>query len=705
MTNTWMLLVLLAAAAPAVRPPEAAPTLPPAPASSEGADPYLWLEEVEGPKALDWVRERNARSLGRLEKDPRYAAAEKAIREIVLAKDRIPQPALRGGWVYNFWQDEIHVRGLWRRTALAEYRKDSPAWQAILDLDDLARREEENWVWKGAECLPPSGERCLLTLSRGGKDAAVVREFDVARRSFVEDGFRLPEAKSSTSWIDADTIFVATDFGPGSLTTSGYPRLVKVWKRGTPLEKAELVFEGQATDVGADAYTMFRPEGNVSIVERSPSFFEEEVHLYAGGRLRPIPFPRDADLRAAFEGRLFAELRTDWKPRDRTFPRGAVVALPIDSLDVARVEVVFEPSATTSFQDLSTTRGALYATLLEDVKGRIVQLKRDPAGRWTAIPQPYPDHGAVDVISAEDDREELLVGYTSFLVPASIFLSTGGGAAPEVLKRAPERFSAAGLMVEQLFATSRDGTKIPYSIVRSANLARDGRAPVLLSGYGGFMASSTPAYLSTVGKYWLEKGGVYVQANIRGGAEYGPAWHQAVLKENRPRVFDDFIAVAEDLVARKITSPSRLAISGGSNGGLLVGACFTRRPELFGAVVCVVPLLDMMRYTKLPPGASWIGEYGDPEDPALREVIRSYSPYQNLARGKKYPEVLFVTSTRDDRVHPGHARKMAARMEEMGHPFLYYENIEGGHGAAANLEQYIHRVSLQAVYLYQKVMD
>jgi prolyl oligopeptidase len=668
-------------------------------------DPYLWLEEVEGEKALAWVRSHNERTRVRLEKDPRYAPTEKAIREITLAEDRVPMPTLRGGWVYNFWQDDTNVRGLWRRTRLDEYRKEKPQWEVVLDVDELARRESENWVWHAAEPLPPDGERCLVTLSRGGKDADVVREFDVATKKFVEGGFTLPEAKSTVAWIDRDTIFVGTDFGPGSLTDSGYPRVIKVWKRGTPLEKATTVFEGDVKDVAAFGTTLFRPEGNVSFVGRWPAFFKSEYHLFRDGRKGGhVPIPDDANVEGLFEGRLFVLLRSDWKPAARTFVAGSVVALPLSALDdPAQIELVLEPTEHTSIQGVGGTRHTLFASVVEDVKGRVLRLERAADGKWSATRQPYPDYGAVGVVSADDFSDEMVVSYASFLVPDSLYLSNHGGA-PEPLKQSPVRFDPKGLTVEQFFATSRDGTRIPYFVVRPEKIAADG-APTLLNGYGGFEVTMSPFYLGNTGKVWSEKGGIYVLANLRGGGEYGPKWHEAVLKENRPKVYEDFIAVAEDLIARKITTPSRLAITGGSNGGLLMGAAFTKRPDLFAAVLCEVPLLDMLRYTKLLAGASWAAEYGDPEDPAMRAVIRSYSPYQNVSRDKKYPEVFFYTSTKDDRVHPGHARKMAAKMEEMGHPIVYFENIEGGHGAAANLEQYIERRTRLTVFLYQKLMD
>jgi prolyl oligopeptidase len=498
---------------------------------------------------------------------------------------------------------------------------------------------------------------------------------------------------------------IGTDFGPGTLTTSGYPRLLKLWKRGTPLEKAATLFEVEATDVAATPITYSDLDREITVVSRTPAFFKTEYHLLSEGRLRRIPLPIDAILLGPCQGRLFAKLRGAWKPAERAFAAGSLVALPIDSLDAARAESVLEPTEKTSIQAMAFTRRAAYASLLDDVAGAIVEVRRGDDGRWTAIRQPYPENGATELVTWSRFDDELIVMHSSPIVPSSLYVSARPGAEPKLLKRAPERFDAKGLTVERFFATSRDGSRIPYFVSRPQRLALDGSAPTLLYGYGGFELPTIPNYLGDTGKWWLEKGGVWVSANIRGGGEYGPRWHESVLKENREKVFEDFVAVAEDLIARKITSPQKLGIMGRSNGGLLVGAAFTRRPELFAAVSCGSPLLDMLRYHKLLAGASWIGEYGDPEDPALRDVIRGYSPYQNLSPDKKYPEVFFYTSTKDDRVHPGHARKMAARMEEMKHPFVYYENIEGGHSAAANLEQSVRRAALQAVYFYQKLMD
>ncbi len=700
-----LVMLLLGTAACATAPGEPVPRHP---AESATDDPFLWLEEVSGDKPLAWVRERNERAFSRLKTDPRHRRAEREIRKILLAEDRIPMPALRGGRIYNFWQDRKQVRGLWRRTTPDLYPRKNPRWETLLDLDALATAERENWVWKGAECLPPLFRRCILQLSRGGKDASVYREFDVESREFVAGGFSVPEAKSSVSWIDADTLFVGTDFGPGSLTTSGYPRQVRVWSRGTPLADARKIFEAETTDVIATGHSVFTPGGNYSFVTRTPSFFEEQTHLRAAdGRLTRLPVPDAASFSGVFEGRAFFLLRSDWRAHGSTYPSGVVVALDLSALEAAP-EIVFAPSASMAFQSLHQTSDAIYVTYLDNVRGRIARLRRVAGGprRWLAEAQAFPDTGSVGAVAVDAFSPSWIAEYSSFAVPTTLSWLDGPGAEPKPLRSLPPRFNARGVKVEQRFALSRDGTRVPYFVIRPSR-ARAG-SPTLLYGYGGFEAAMTPSYLTVLGKLWLEKGGIYVLANISGGGEYGPRWHQAALKEHRQRAFDDFIAVAEDLEKTGITSRLRLAIQGGSNGGLLVGAVAMQRPELFSAVVCQVPLLDMLRYHRLLAGASWLAEYGDPDDsstPAIREAILKYSPFQNARAGAAYPEIFLVTSTLDDRVHPGHARKMVARLESQGHPVLYFENIEGGHGAAANLEQEIHRRALETTYLYQKLMD
>lgn len=674
-------------------------------------DPYLWLEEVEAPKSLDWVRARNARSLARLEKDPRYPEVEAALRKIYTAKDKLPYPSQSGGWITNFWRDENNPKGLWRRATLEEYRKAEPNWDVVLDIDELSRNEKESWVYQGGQCLPPEYDRCLIHLSRGGKDASVVREFDVPAKSFVAGGFTLPEAKSSVGWLDRDRIWVGTDFGPGSMTKSGYPRIVKIWKRGTPLSSAKTIYEGKESDVSVSGSTSWRPEGRVSTIQVAPSFFESMTFVYRDdGKLARIPYPIDGDYYGFFQGHFMFQLRTDWKTGAKTFPAGSLVSMPMAKLEDPSahesVELIAAADERSSISGLSASRSRLYISMLENVKGRIYRADRTASG-WSKERIPLPDNGSTWIVSTDGFRDDLFISYTDFLTPDSIYHASPSSAVVhlEAVKRLPERFDARGFEVSQYEARSADGTMIPYFVVQKRGLKADGGSPTILNGYGGFEISMSPRYQEARGKVWLEKGGVYALANIRGGGEFGPKWHQAAKTVNRQKAFDDFIAVAEDLVARKITSPSRLGIMGGSNGGLLVGAAFTQRPELFKAVVCGVPLFDMMRFHKLLAGASWVGEYGDPDDPVIAPAILKYSPYQNLRSGKSYPKLFFVTSTKDDRVHPGHARKAAARMEELGQDVLYYENIEGGHSAAADLEQRIKMDSLTYIHFFQQLAD
>lgn len=671
----------------------------------QAVDTNLWLEEIESERALAWVRAHNEKSLQQLTSTLRYTEIENQIRTIVLAKDRVPGPQLHGGWIYNFWQDAAHVRGLWRRTRPEEYAKPDPSWENILDLDALAKSENENWVWRGARPLPPACDRWLVLFSRGGKDANVVREFDMPSRSFVKDGFSLPEAKSKVAWTDANTLFVSTDFGPGSMTESGYPRQVRLWKRGTDLAKAALLLEADPKSVSAGGYTSFRPEGNTSFVGLSKNFYDSETYIFSGGKLHKVPFPTDASFQGVFHGHLLATLRSEWKASRGTFLAGAFVSMPLSDLaegSTDRVEALYVPGPRTSLNDISMTKSYLYLTVLDNVKGRLLRVVRSATG-WISEPVDLPDHGVADVIAVDDFDDRLIVRYENFLKPSTMYLIDGKERRP--LKMLPERFDARDMVVEQMEAVSTDGERIPYFVVHKKDFSLDGNHPTLLYGYGGFEIPQTPAYMGVVGKIWLEKGGVYVLANIRGGGEFGPRWHQAAQKEKRQHAFDDFLSVAEDLIRRKITSPRRLGIMGGSNGGLLVGACLTQRPELFNAVVCEVPLLDMSRYHKLLAGASWIGEYGDPDDPAMAEALMKYSPYHHVRRDVAYPRALFITSTKDDRVHPGHARKMVARMEEQDHDVLYFENIEGGHGGAANLDQRIKKTALEFTYLFKQLFD
>lgn len=672
----------------------------PAAGQTPPADPHLWLEEVEGEKALSWVGERNKESLGELDADPRAAAVTGELRAIMTAKDRIPWPTLSGGRILNFWQDEKNPKGLWRRASVSEYAKTEPAWETLIDFDALSAAEAESWVYKGSDCLAPARRRCLVSLSRGGKDAVVVREFDAEAKAFLPDGYSFPEAKSDISWVDEGRVLVGTDFGPGSMTDSGYPRIVKRLDRGRPLADAWTVFEGSSTDVGVWAWTVHRPDVRAAFIYRSITRYDTELYwLDPGGRPTLVPIPKDSRVQGLFDGRLLTLLRSEWKTASATYTAGSLVALPFSAAGgpgpETALELVSAPSPRRSIEGVAITSSTLYVVSLDNVKGRVARLRRTAAG-WAAEPVELPDNGNTSVAATDDFDDRVFVSYQSFLVPPTLYTLEAGR--PRPVKSLPARFDPAGKRVEQLEAVSADGTRIPYFLIRPEGTPPPGGFPLILEGYGGFEANSTPSYLSSAGKVWLERGGAYAEANIRGGGEFGPAWHRAALTVNRQKAFDDFAAVAADLQRRGLTSPRRLGIYGGSNGGLLVGTVMLQRPELFNAVACAVPLLDMLRYHKLLAGASWMGEYGDPEDPAARAALLAYSPYQNVKPTVRYPRAFFYTSTKDDRVHPGHARKMVARLREQGHPVLYYENTEGGHSAAADLEQRIKLWARHYIY-------
>jgi prolyl oligopeptidase len=662
-------------------------------------DPYLWLEEVTGETALDWVRERNAKTVAELAGSDRYTGLRDEIREVLDADDRIPYVRRRGEHLYNFWQDATNPRGLWRRTTLESYRTSEPEWELVLDVDALAKAEGESWVWQGAAVLRPGYRLALVELSRGGADATVVREFDLETKAFVPGGFTLPEAKSRVGWIDEDRIYVGTDFGEGSLTASGYARIAKEWRRGTPLSDAVTVFEGKPDDVSAGAYHDPTEGFERDFVFRSLDFYRTEKFLRRpGGELVKVDVPEDADTSSHREW-LLISTRTPWTVDGTTYPGGALLAARFDDyLAGGRdLTVVFEPDEHTSLQYWSWTKNHLIVAVLEDVKSRFEVLT--PAENWARAPlSGAPETGVADILDTNPDvDDEYLLNASGYTQPATLYQGEVGGTA-EVLKRAPAFFEADGLSTRQYFATSDDGTKIPYFVVGQEN---DG--PTLLYGYGGFEISLTPGYSGVIGRGWLARGGTYVVANIRGGGEYGPEWHRSVTKPNRMRVYEDFAAVARDLVTRGITTRERLGIQGGSNGGLLMGVMLTRYPELFGAVVCQVPLLDMRRYHKLLAGASWMAEYGDPDESEEWDYIKEYSPYHNVVADRPYPPTFVLTSTRDDRVHPGHARKMVARLEELGHDVRYYENIEGGHGGAADNEQLAFKRALEYEFLWRQL--
>ncbi len=679
-------------------------------------DPFLWLEEVDSERALAWVRERNAESQAVLEASPVYATTREQLLAVLNSKDRIPYVNRRGEGFYNLWQDEAHPRGLWRRTTLDSYRQAEPVWETVLDLDALAAAEGENWVWGGAQGLGPEGRRCLVSLSRGGADAQVLREFDTVDKAFVDGGFTLPEAKSSVEWIDLDTLYVGTDFGPGSMTDAGYPRIIKRWPRGTPLEAAVTVFEGQPQDTWAMASVDRTPGFERTLFVRGMDFYNSEHFLLQGEQLVKLDLPTDASISfmnsaGAAGDTLLLELRSDLMVAGRNWRAGSLLAA--DAAAYLRGDrvftLLFEPTPTRSLAGYTTTRSHVLINVLDKVASRLEEWRRTADGFVRReIDAPFP--GSLGVASLNDPEraddplaEAYALTYNDHLTPDALHLGRTGSDERELLKSLPPVFDATGMRAEQLFATSADGTPVPYFVVRPRGFSADGTAPTLLYGYGGFEISMTPAYARSYGPAWLARGGVLVVANIRGGGEFGPAWHQAAQKAHKQRSYDDFIAVAEDLIQRRITSPAHLGIEGDSNGGLLVGAVAMQRPDLFRAVVCSVPLLDMRRYHTLLAGASWMAEYGDPDVPEEWAFISQYSPYQNVRADVVYPKTLFTTSTRDDRVHPGHARKMAAKMLALGHAVLYFENIEGGHGGAADNTQRAHMQALEFSHLWMQL--
>ena len=677
-----------------------------APTGSNGSgdDPYLWLEDVTGGRALDWARQQNAVSTNELQAQAEFELMRARLLSIMDSKDRIPFVTKHGKFVYNFWRDQKNVRGLWRRTTLEDYKKPQPNWETVLDVDQLAAKENENWVWKFANVIEPGYDRCLVSLSRGGADATVVREFDLKRKEFVTDGFTLPEAKSRVDWRNRDALYVGTDFGSNSLTKSGYPRIVKEWKRGTPLAQARTVFEGSADDVSVTAVSV-RDHGRVyDFLERGLTFFTDETFVRRGDKWARIDKPADAEL-YTFRDHLLLRLRSDWTVAGKTYAGGSLLAADFDDFlkGERKLTVLFQPTERKSLEDVSATKNYLILTELENVRSRpyLLRLSR---GEWKRTPMEVPAFGNVEVYGIDsDESDDYFMTVEDFITPSTLYFGVAGKPEREKLKSLPSFFNAEGLEIQQFETKSKDGTRVPYFQVSRKGLKLDGSNPTLLYGYGGFKISMLPGYNPSIGAAWLEKGGVYILANIRGGGEFGPQWHYAARKENRQRAYDDFIAVAEHLVERKVTSPKHLGIQGGSNGGLLMGVMLTQRPELFGAIVCQVPLLDMRRYNKLLAGASWMDEYGDPDKPEQWSYISKFSPYQNVRKDVKYPRVLFTTSTRDDRVHPGHARKMVARMKEQGHDVLYYENIEGGHGGAANNKQAAYMRALAYTFLLKQL--
>ncbi|OBI44381.1 prolyl oligopeptidase [Mycobacterium colombiense] len=666
-------------------------------APEDDQDPYLWLEDVTGDEALDWVRARNEPTLARF-RDENFERMRTEALEVLDTDARIPYVVRRGEHLYNFWRDAANPRGLWRRTTLDSYRTESPEWDVLIDVDELGRADGEKWVWAGAGVIYPEYTRALVSLSRGGSDASIVREFDMLTRQFVDDGFQLPEAKSQVSWADPDTVLVGTDFGPDSLTDSGYPRVVKRWRRGTPLTEAETVFEGARSDVNVVASASRIPGYERTLIGRALDFWNEEVYELRGTELIRIDAPTDASVSLHREW-LLIELRSDWSLGEATYTAGSLLAANYDEFlaGTAQLQVIFEPDQHTALNHYAWTEDRLLIVSLADVASRVEIVTPGDWRRESVAGIPAATNTVV--VSADDTGDEFFLDSSGFDSPSRLMRGTDDGQL-EQIKSAPGFFDAENISVAQNFVTSQDGTSIPYFVVRGPR-ASDGPAPTLLYGYGGFESSNTPGYSGVLGRLWLARGGTYVLANIRGGGEYGPGWHTQAMREGRHKVAEDFAAVATDLVDRGITTVEQLGAQGGSNGGLLMGIMLTQYPERFGALVCSVPLLDMKRYHLLLAGASWVAEYGDPDNPDDWAFISEYSPYQNVSSTRRYPPVLMTTSTRDDRVHPGHARKMTAALEAAGHPVFYYENIEGGHAGAADNEQVAFKSALTYSFLWQ----
>jgi prolyl oligopeptidase len=681
-------------------------------AQGVSGDPYIWLEEKDSPRAMAWVEAHNARAVAAFEGDPRYKPFYDEALKIATAEDRIPMPAFRNGGIFNYWQDGEHLRGFWRRTTLADYRSEKPRWKTVLDIDALGKAESRSWVWKGSNCLLPEERLCMVSLSDGGEDAVEAREFDLAGNTFVKDGFFLPRSQLSFDWEDADHLLVSTDWTGQDLSESGYPFIVKRVTRGEPLAAAHELFRGYKSDLGVFPSVLRDGNGNtLSLIVRTKDFFHSDTFVLNGSTADKLAIPEKASVSALVAGRAIVSLDEDWNVAGTTYKAGSVVALNLAALkaDPGRLvpTLVWAPGPRDALEGIATTRDRLLLSTLHNVSGRILSLAPLADGSWGATPIALPDNLALGIAAADDRSNAIFLTAQGFLTPSTLYTADAAApAVPEALKRLPAKFDASRDVVEQFEATSTDDTKIPYFVVHRKDLKLDGSTPTLMTAYGGFQVSETPYYSGAIGKLWLERGGAYVLANIRGGGEFGPAWHEAGLGARRQIVYDDFFAVAKDLAARGITSPRRLGIYGGSNGGLLMGVAMIQHPELFNAITIQVPLLDMIRISKIARGASWQGEYGDVNaDPAVRAFWEKTSPYQNLRRGGTYPEPYIFTTTKDDRTGPQHARKFAARMEEYGLPFLYYENTEGGHGSGADARQSAVMTAQMMVYFSRKLMD
>lgn len=667
-----------------------------------------FLEEVHGKEALNWVDENNQKTLSHLTSHPKYNELLETALANWNSKDRIAGVKIRGGYAYNFWKDADHPRGYLRRASVESYIAGAPDWETVFNLDEIASDEGENWVFKGTNIHEDSA-RALVYLSRGGKDAVEIREFNLNTKEFLEDGFFLPEAKSQISWIDENTLAVGTNTGEHSLTDSGYPRTVRIWQRSTPLAQSTLLFEGQKTDLGVGAQMMAINDEKIPLVGVNVNFWESKAYwVDKKGKAKELKLPSKSRIMGNLGERLIVHVLEDWQvAKNQTIKRGSIVS--VDFYDLAKgearesIETLFSPGQGISIEQIEVTKSAIFVSAFNNVNGQLFEITPQEES-WSVKEIPTPlEHSSIEIYAEDSENNRILFTTEGFLNPTKAYSYQLGQTSPELIYEEPAKFDASEYVVRQHWAGSKDGTNVPYFIMHHKDVKYDGNNPTLLYGYGGFEISMTPKYSPTREANWLREGGVFVLANIRGGGEFGPDWHEAGMKEKKQNVFDDFIAVAENLIGLRVTSPKKLGVQGGSNGGLLTGAMLTQRPDLFNAVIIEVPLLDMLRYHHLLAGASWMGEYGNPDAPEERAYIRRYSPYHNLSYGRDYPTPFFVTSTKDDRVHPAHARKMAKLMEERGLPFYYFENHEGGHGAGANNEQHARRHALEYAYLWERL--
>jgi len=678
----------------------------------EQSDKYTWLEDIYGEKQLAWVKAENARTAAVLEKDSHFAPLEAEALKVLESPDRLPDPEFRNGVVYNTWQDAEHVRGIVRRTSLKDYLTAEPKWETVLDYDALSKTDKQSWVGEGLGCLHPDNELCLVALSAGGEDAATLREMNLKTGAFVDGGFTLPRGKQNADWVDKDTLLIAREWGPGTMSEAGYPITIRRWKRGQPLDSAEELFRGSTKDTGVNPLVLVDGQGHQAVLlQRNLTFFTQENHLLWSGETKKLALPLKASVDGLLDGQLLVTLNEDWTPEGeaKKIPQGSVVALDLAAVekDPAHLKptVVFAPTAEEFEQWFATTKNHLILATLEHVQQRAYVYTHTSDGNWTRRRLPLPDNQTINNGTSSSTDDRFFLSVQGFLTPSSLWLGDAADGSFALVKSQKPQFDASGDAVEQLNATSKDGTKVPYFVVHRKDMPYDGSNPTLLTAYGGFQVANTPGYSPVTGKLWLERGGVYVLANIRGGGEFGPAWHEAGLKTHRQRIYDDFYAVAQDLVTRKITSSRRLGIIGGSNGGLLMGVEFTQHPEMWRAVVIRVPLLDMLGYEHMSAGASWVGEYGSVSVPEERAFLASISPYNQLKPDVQYPEPLIFTTTKDDRVGPVHARKFAARLEEFHKPFFYDEIIEGGHAAGADKKQEARTDAEYFTYLMMKLMD